>query len=414
MTDDVAAHVLKDNYEQSLALSLQERRSANDLAEHIDFMRALERQGFLNRKLEGLPDDDRIQQLIQLHHGLTRPELCVLLAYSKMSVYNQIMESGLPDDPEMLEHLIDYFPPNLQEKFRSDIPHHKLKREIIGTVLVNVIINRMGSVFVAEEIERGGYTAEQIIRAWLLVRNIFDLQSLWQEMNGLDNKIPAVLQLKLYQDISDAMHHGTKWFLQHYGDKLSDKKLLPLYRDQLVGLQESLPQIVPQNILEQIGVKLAEIEPHDAITPELKKRLLQLSLVMDGCDIIYLTQITKAKAEEVAKAYFTLNGRLKLSSIAAQLDILPAETPWAEEAIETLKDEVQNLATDVTKQFLDSRGKVEELEEWLAQRQAEIDLVDTALKDFERITVPDLSLLTVLVQRLRRFAYPATGDNHGK
>jgi glutamate dehydrogenase len=410
MTDDVAAQVLKNNYDQSLALSLQELRGSENFAAHVDFMRTMERQGLIDRRLEGLPDDDHIQQLMQRHQGLTRPELCVLLPYSKISLLNLLLDSSLPDDPEMLPELVDYFPDTLQEKFKDDIPNHKLKREIIATQIANMVVNRMGLVFVNETMARTGLSVDHIVRCWMIVRSVFDLRTLWAETNNLDNKIPADLQLNLYQQLVDVMEQGVNWFLQHHADDLSFTTLIPMYRDQLIQLQSVLPDIVPAGIQEEISQIEAQLASYDAIRSDIKKRFMQLPLLLAGCDVAYLTQQSKTVPTDVAKIYFTLNERLHLAAVTRQLETLPAETPWAQEVIETLQSELQTVGTDLTMQFIKEGKSVDQIPDWLAARQTTLDSVDSVIKDMERIGTADLALLTVIVQRLRRLVYQNEGS----
>ncbi|MDB5478165.1 MAG: NAD-glutamate dehydrogenase, partial [Alphaproteobacteria bacterium] len=409
MTNEVAAHVLSNNYNQSLALSLQERRGPEDLAAQIDFMRQLERQGILDRRLEGLPDDDRLQQLVQRHQGLTRPELCVLLAYGKISLFNMLIASSIADDPEMNHQLVEYFPDLLQQKFGSDIPGHKLKREIIATELANVIVNRMGSVFVSGEMSRAGFTVEQVTRAWLIARSVFDLRFLWSEIDRLDNKLPADLQMGLYQELVDVMEQAVKWFLQHHAHELSFDALVPRYREQLLNLQAILPDIVPKGIKDQIAVKQQQLDQYDFISNETRQRFLLLPLLLAGCDVVYLTQMSKTASDQVAKIYFVLNERLHLATVSAAVEAMPADTAWAQEAIETLKDQLQTMGTDLTMQFLSAGELAENVLVWLERRNGALDAVDSVIKDMERMGVLDLSLLSVIVQRLSRLVYQSEG-----
>ena len=403
MTDEVGAHVLKNNYDQSLTLSLQERRAVQDFSNHIEFLRQLERDNLLSRQLEGLPNDETVITRAQRHQGLTRPELSVMTAYGKMALYNQLIDSPLPDDPEMIHQLMEYFPDALQQQYKAEIQDHKLKREIIGTEITNALINRMGPVFVFNEITRTGLSADIVVRTWMIVRAVFDLRTLWSEIDKLDNIIPADLQLELYQELVDVMAQGVKWFLQHHGDELSFEKLLPLYRDQLIQLQPVLADIVPHSLQAVIAKKQEQLAPYDAIRADVKKRFMQLPLLLAGCDVVYLTKQAKASPTDIAAIYFALCGHLHLTTIANQLEDLPADTPWAQEAVEGLKTDLQSMAVELTMQFLNSGQKADAIGQWLEQHKEALEGIDAMGQDMERSGTADLALLTVIIQRLRRF-----------
>ncbi|HEU0096280.1 MAG TPA: NAD-glutamate dehydrogenase domain-containing protein, partial [Rhizomicrobium sp.] len=137
LTDDVAAHVLADNYNQTLALSVAELRAARDIDSYARAMRDLESRGKLDRAVEFLPSDATMQTLAHDGKGLTRPELCVLLAYAKLDLDAEVLASSLPDDPAFAALLTGYFPPPAVAKFPDEPQRHRLKREIVSTVLIN-------------------------------------------------------------------------------------------------------------------------------------------------------------------------------------------------------------------------------------------------------------------------------------
>jgi glutamate dehydrogenase len=402
MTEDVGSHVLKNNYDQSLALSLVERRSASELMTNAQFMRYLERDGLLDRKIEDLPDDDMIQRLSQRHEGLSRPELAVILAYSKMTLFKQLMETGLPDDEAITHQAMEYFPDVLQQRFGEEIKQHKLKRDIVATEVANVIINRMGPTFVAMRQWNGGDSVEQVAKAWLITRAVFDLRTLWNEIDKLDNKVPADVQMGLYNDIIEVLEEGVKWFIKHHGEDLSLEKLIPLYRDQLTLLQGAMIDVLPVALSEQMQAKQEMLDTYEALRPDVKKRLVQLPMLLSGCDVVYLKQQAKAKADDVARVYFILSQRLHVPQIMQYLDGLPADNTWKQEAIDGLQDEVQMLLAEMAKAFLQSGQEVDMLNAWINQRHTALSAVDSLLADVTRPENIDLSLLTVVVKRLRR------------
>ena len=147
MTNEVGELVLVDNYHQTQAISIENARAAPMLEEHARFIDNLEAQNKLNRTIEYLPDPEEIAERMADKHGLTRPELAVIVSYSKMTLFEEIVDSSLLDDAFLMQFLVNYFPQPLRKKFLGNIIQHRLRREIIATVLTNQLINRLGPTF---------------------------------------------------------------------------------------------------------------------------------------------------------------------------------------------------------------------------------------------------------------------------
>jgi len=210
MTDEVRDSVLAHNYDQTLAISLQEAEGSGALDAQQRFMQSLEVGGKLDRKVEGLPDDVKLAERKLAGQALTRPELAVLIAYSKLELFDDIVASTAPDDPFFKQTLVRYFPAPLA-KYEADMERHRLRREIISTVLANEIVNMCGATFP----ERLRLSAEcdtgAMVIAFEAARRIFRLDETWNAVSALDLKIPAEAQLALYQEISTVLRRQTSW-----------------------------------------------------------------------------------------------------------------------------------------------------------------------------------------------------------
>ena len=147
MTDEVAALVLRDNYEQNLALANATANAPSLLHVHEDWMRQLEKRGVLNRDLEGLPSTRQVKRMLERGDGLSTPELSVLLAWTKIVLAEELLDSDLPDDPYCRVDLTAYFPQPIQDGFAEQVVAHPLRREIIVTQIVNDLVNGAGLTF---------------------------------------------------------------------------------------------------------------------------------------------------------------------------------------------------------------------------------------------------------------------------
>ena len=214
MTDDVAALVLRDNYLQGEALSVAEARGAAALDRQARLIRDLERSGRLDRALEFLPDDETLAARAAHRQGLVRPELAVLLAYAKMALDDELLASDLPDAPELDRELRGYFPAALRDRLGRQIPTHPLRREIAATVVSNDLVNRAGITFVSDMRARTGRPAPEIARAYLIVREVFELPRLWAEIEALDNKVAARVQTEMLLEIAWLVEHAAVWLLR--------------------------------------------------------------------------------------------------------------------------------------------------------------------------------------------------------
>jgi glutamate dehydrogenase len=190
MTDEVGELVLRNNYLQSQALSVLEGHSATFLEQQVRYMRALERAGQLNPEIEFLPDEEALQERRSASQGLTRPELSVLLAYAKMVLYEEFLESDLTDSEYLVDDVVEYFPTPLRKKHRAAVLGHQLRKEILATSMANSIVNRTGITFVHDVMEETGESAEAVARAYAAARDAYGLAEIWSEIEALDNRVP--------------------------------------------------------------------------------------------------------------------------------------------------------------------------------------------------------------------------------
>ena len=215
MTEEVAGLVLANNYQQTLAISLAQRRGMADLPHQVRMMTALEARGLLDRDVEFLPAGQALADREARGEPLTRAEIGVLLAYAKIVLFADIVASGVPDEPHFETDLIGYFPHKMARKYAAEINGHRLRREIIATALANDTVNRGGPAFVSRMQDFSGATAAEVVDAFVVVRDGFDLGPLYAEIDALDNRIDGEAQLELYQAIGRLIGDSTAWHLKN-------------------------------------------------------------------------------------------------------------------------------------------------------------------------------------------------------
>ena len=325
MTDEVASLVLANNYQQTLALSLQSKRGVADLPHQARFISALERRGLLDRAVETLPSPAALAAREARGEQLTRAELGVLLAYAKIVLFSDIVGSGLLDDPHFERDLMEYFPRRMQKKYTAEIAGHRLRREIIARVLANDLVNRGGPSFVNRLQEATGRTAADVVRAFVVVRAGFDLPALYREIDALDNRIDGQVQLDLYQSLGRLIFVTSGWYLRNDdGEGTVDAQIAALHKARL-ALEPKLPSLLPsfdKARLEGRRQGLAALG-----TPELLAERLAIGDVAEFIpDISLVAKAANAEIVAAAKAFFSVSDAFRIARIeSAAQAITPSD-----------------------------------------------------------------------------------------
>ena len=404
MTDDVAYLVLRDNYEQTQAISIVASQGEALLDTQARFMRSLERAGKMSRALEGLPDDETIAERHAQRLGLTRPELAVLLAYAKMVLYEELLKSDLPDDPFLVDDLVRYFPDEVQGRFRGAIERHRLRREIIATVMTNNLVNRVRPSFVWQTCEEVGKGSSDIARAFTIMRDSFDLRTVWAEIEALDNKIPAAAQLEMMTSVAHLLERAILWLLGSGYEKLDVAAYTSEFRPRIAAMQEQLTSILPASMLTTVRVREAELT-EDGIPESLARRVASLDIMAAAMDIIRISRRESGRGvEDVARVYFGVGARFGLDRLRTAGTAIAAETPWQKVAVATLIDDLFNyqsaIASRVIAETNGTRG-ADPVELWLHNRQRVTERVDQTLQELRTAQTVDLAMLTVASRQLR-------------
>ncbi|MBX6321418.1 MAG: NAD-glutamate dehydrogenase, partial [Rhodospirillaceae bacterium] len=298
MAEEVAALVLRDNYLQTQAISVTEARAPLLIDQHGRFMRALEKAGALDRALEALPDDEALERRLAARRGLTRPEIAVLLAYAKTTLYAELLPSDLPDDPALEEDLAGYFPAAVRTRFADAIRRHRLRREIIATVVTNDIVNRMGPTFVHVMREWTGAPAATIARAYFVARAAFDLPALWAEIEALDGTVPAALQIEMLHEAAQATETAVLWLLRHVPAPLDIAATLARFGPGIARLAGLLPEVSGED--DRAGMTDRAARFAAAGAPEaLARRLALLRPVAADLDVVGIAVTLHRPVESV-------------------------------------------------------------------------------------------------------------------
>ena len=404
MTDAIAQLVIENNYLQTQVLSITQSLSSQLLNVHIRFMRHLEKQNQLDRALEFLPTDKTLVERRATQQGLTSPELCVLLAYSKISLYKTLLDSDLPEEPYFQKRLEHYFPAPLPERFAKEIAQHRLHREIIATKLTNTVVNRNGISFVYRLNEESGQTAPEIVRAFIVAWEVFDMQSLWDEIEALDNQVNAQVQISMMIDARKQVERATRWLLRHHRMPLDISKTIDTLHPGVIQLAESLLHFIDN--VEQASLETSAQNLVDASVPlTLATRVASLVYCLSALDIVEVANANGITLEKVATIHFLLGTRLKLHWLRDKISELPRDNRWEALSRSALRDELYRTHRELTTVVLQSNTEIlkleAHLEAWMVQNATALERCQQVLSDISQIEKPDLSMLSVALREVR-------------
>jgi glutamate dehydrogenase len=339
MTDEVAAHVLADNYDQTLALSVAEAAAARDIDAGARFIRVLEAKGKLDRAVEFLPSDADIQKLENDKKGFTRPELAVLMAYAKLDLDAEILDSNLPDDKAFDTTLAAYFPRRAIENFASELPQHRLKREIISTAIANRIVNLAGPVFVARMKEMSGASGADVARAFAVAEGAFGLEALKSRIDALDGKVEAQHQIRLYTEIAEILRRLGLWFLTHISAKDDLASAIALYRAGVEALHAGYKDFISPEQNQEAQARIARFAA-PGVSDDLARDIGLLPLMGVAPEIAQLARATGHEFAPVAALYFGVGARLGLDRLRLLAARITASEHWDRLAIRRLVDDL--------------------------------------------------------------------------
>ncbi len=407
MTTEVAALVLRDNYLQTQALSVAEAQGPALLDAQQRMMRQLERAGRLDRKLEGLPDDEALAERQASGAGLTRPELAVLLAYSKISLYHDIVESSLLDDPLLSKDLVVYFPGPLQERFREAIEQHRLRREIIATYITNSMVNRVGPTFVTEMTAQSGTDVADVARAYTVTREAFDLRSLWRAIEDLDDQVSADVQLRMIVAAGRVVERVTLWFLRNTEPPLDISPCTEELRPAVTTLIETLHDLLPRAEMNELR-KRERALLKEGVPEALAHRVAAMPVLAAACDIWAIAHRTGRAVEAVGRIYFVLGDRFRLDWLREAASRLSADGRWQRSAVGAVVDDLFAHQSDLTDKVLASIPADEDvtprkaIDAWAKRRQGVVGRTEDVLRELRSSKSLDLAMLMVVDDQLRR------------
>ncbi len=381
MTDEVAALVLRNNYLQTLALSLSQRRGMEDFGFLQRLMQTLEARGLLDRAVEFLPDDMQLAERRRRSQPFTRPELSVLLAYAKLTLYEDLLESAVPDDPYLGRELGRYFPKEIAAQFPDALEHHRLRREIIATQLANSMINRGGPSLIVRIADQTGAAPATIASAFAAVRDSYGMTALNGAIDDLDNRIPGKVQLDLYAAVQDLLLDRIIWFLRNADLAKGLADVVTHYRDGIAEVAAALDGALSEEALNARAARRRELT-EVGVPEELASRIGNLGPLAAAPDIVLVADRTGKAVGDVAAPDFSTRAFFKLDRIASAAGNIPIADYFDRLALDRARDSIGYAERRLTAAMVgNGAAGAGAVEAWVAPRKGEVERIRGAIHE---------------------------------
>ncbi len=400
MTDEVAGLVLRSNYLQTQAISMMEKFSGPRLGSKQHFISVLEEEGLLDRGLEFLPDDEELTSRRKQGEGMTRPELSVLLSYSKIRLYQQLLASDVPEDPYLSGELIRYFPQPLQERFADHMTGHRLKREIIATQVTNSLVNRMGASFTLRMHDDTGAEPGQVAKAYTIARSIFEAREFWLKIEALDNKADPDLQISALLKMWNLLRQATRWILNLPGSDLDIQEMVDRLAPGMHTLKRSMQKTIPAEYIITLN---SHIQPYmDGGFPKsLATRTVMLDYVFPALDVVEIAARRGTNVVMVAKVFSGLGDSLNLRWLMRQLESLEVLGQWHAQARANLRDELFTQHNHLVERILQAAGdEPDPVAAWIDANRSSVQRPMDMMHDMRNHAEMDYATVAVAIRSL--------------
>jgi glutamate dehydrogenase len=404
MTDAVGDRVLYGSYTQTQAISLALVQAPPMVDVHARLIRYLEQNAGLNRKLEFLPTDDTIDEREAAHQGLVAPELAVVMAYCKIHLYRQLLDSDLPEDGFLAHDLEGYFPAPLPERYSAQMRRHRLRREIIATIAANQLVDRCGTTFAFRLGEETGALLSVLARAYTAAREVLDIRSFWKAVEQLDNQIAAQTQLEMLIESRRLVERSTRWLARANPYQVSISETIKQFQPGAKLLADELPDALEGADRETYDRRAAELE-QAGVPPELARRAARMPSMLAVFDIVEVAAATERDPKDVLRVYFRLGSRLELNWLRERIIDLQRANRWQALARAALRDDLFNLYRELTRKVLETGGPGADpevaLDIWSERHAEALERVLGMVGDIRASRIYDMTTLPVALREIR-------------
>jgi glutamate dehydrogenase len=402
MTDEVGRLVLEDNVDQNILLLNDRVKVASWSPSYERLMDSLEASGDLKRELEALPTTAVLHERIDQGQGLTSPELSVLAAYAKIELATALRDSDLAEDPWFGGTLRRYFPRQLAERFDAELDTHPLRREIIATVVANDMINLGGATFAFRAMEETSATPAAIARAFVALREIFELETMVAELSALPKSFPTAHWTAIHLDIRRLLDRAVRWQVNHGGSQ-PVAEVIARYKPQIALVRAHLGDYVRGADQTRLGSLLVKAEEW-GLPPGLGHRWTELFEAFALLDVVKIAAESGEQLGDVASVYYTVYDRFGVDNLLERITALPRTDRWQALARAALRDDLYSTVADITTAVLeatDDGGAEQRLLAWEELNAEKLARSRSVFDEVNALGQDDMASLSVAMRLLR-------------
>ncbi|MGC0371764.1 MAG: hypothetical protein DGJ47_000464 [Rickettsiaceae bacterium] len=402
MTKEVEDLVLVDNHNQHLAVTIASLSPAFNIESFSQLIRELERKCLLDREVEFLPTKSELARRFAAGEGMTRPELAVLLSYSKMSFDNDLSESKITDDKYFEKYLIEYFPKTMQEQFRDEILNHPLKNEIIRTVITNKLVNHLSGPVISAIQSNTSAPICDIVRAYEVVMQVFNLDQLWQEIIDLGSSVPVQIKIQMFADLIKIIRRGINWFVRNLNAPINISKVIKEYRQQTQELSGQFGSILTGTIKTKFFTKIAHYT-NECVSEDLAVSIAKLEVLVSAFDIIFIANKAGSDSKSVAETYFECGENLSIDWLRYACETQVNDSYWNRLSVQALKDDFYDKQRRLVYLISVSNIKKTNINKWIKNNAKYASIFTDFIEEMKMQDTIDLSMIILANKKLEIF-----------
>jgi len=415
MTDDVADLVLDNNYSQVQAIGIAQTQAGERHREYVDLIGFLQASAGLDRDIEFIPHDDRLEERSVKGQYLTRPEIAVLTSYMKMYLKARLSRVDYLDEEYLRPYLYSAFPEKIVRNYKAELEHHPLKREIVVTQLANKVVNIMGPSFIYRMVDSTASSVDDVVKASVIAMDIFQIEKPWSDIEALDYQIDAAVQGDMMSRATRLIRRVTRWLLRNRRSSLNFATETEYFSSRVAQFKRMLPERLPQDFRDMFDEKLSSLT--GAGVPEkLALEICRMDFLFPATSLVEINNTTGEKLSNVVDIYYSIGEQLQLNWLGKMINQLPVSNYWQALARETYLDDLSWQQRALTCNIVSSQGgsskPVQRVADWSVEHEQLIVRSSKMLKQLQLEANPDYSMFSVALRELLTLAQ-ATARSDG-
>lgn len=412
MTGEVASLVLDNNYNQVQAIGIANSQMERRSKEYAELINYLENHAGLNRQLENLPDRDQLEERYAKGEYLTRPETAVVTSYMKMHLKAKLVSADYLDDEYLQRFLFSAFPQRLSKKYRDEILAHPLRKEIIATQLANSVVNLVGPSFVYRMADSTGSTVSEVVKIAVLVTEIFEIKTYWEDIEALDFSIAASVQVDMMSRLIRLIRRATRWMLRNRRKDLPFAEEIDFFASRIKDTRRMLPQILPPDFAAMFTEKMAYLD-NAKVPVKLAEHVVACEFLFPAISFIEISASCKKKLSTVVETYYAIGEELQLNWLGKMINALGVNSYWQALARESFLDDLsrqqQALTCNVVNKPDSGSNAQDNVTSWARKHTSAIARTREMLQQLQGETQPDYAMFSVVLREFQSLSF-ATGD----